>query len=571
MVRTRRRRALGSPLLLAPIALAGCYSGHGGDGPPGAEGPTRAPGAGGEDADDDDDGDDDDDDDDAVSCDGFDVGNTPLRRLTREQYDNTLRDLLGVTDNPSTSIESDERIGPFYSNAIAPVAALTVEQYMQVAENIADEVTATDTALDGIVPCAPGSFDDACAEAFIDDFGPRAYRRPLTAEERATFVALYEQGRDDESFATGIRLVVQLGLQSPHFLYHVEETTDVQGELAFVDPYTLASRLSYFLWASMPDDALFEAAGSGGLDDVGGIAEQVDRMLADPRSSDAISSFHLQWFGIAEIDELQKDSTEYPGFSTALAEGMRTETETFVRHVLDEGDGRLATLLSAPYSIPNAETAAVYGDELPADFQPGDLVTFDTRAGLLTQPSVLAAHAHENQTSPVLRGVFVRENILCDTLPPPPPEVDNTPPAPDPDATTRERFEQHNEDPACSGCHVLIDGLGLGFEHYDALGAWRDEENGREVDATGFVTSTTNINGDFYGAVELAQMLGTSEDVEVCTVRQWFRFSLGRTDTDRDECVVQSLAAKFSASDGDVRELMLAIATSEAFRYRRVQ
>ena len=232
----------------------------------------------------------------------------------------------------------------------------------------------------------------------------------------------------------------------------------------------------------------------------------------------------------------------------------------------------LSTLLTAPYTVIDETLADIYGVTLPADHQPGDVVDLDPsqRAGLLTQAGMLAAHAHFNQSSPVHRGVIVRESFLCQPLPPPPEDVDDSPPDPDPNATTRERFGEHTENPACAGCHVLIDGIGFGFENYDAVGAYRTMEGTLPVDASGEVTQAEGIEGPFDGVIELAAKLASSPDVEACVAQQWFNYALGRVQSDNDVCSTDLLLTGFVESGGNVRELMLALVATDAFRLRRV-
>lgn len=501
--------------------------------------------------------------------DGPSVGPWYLRRLTGEQLDNTVRDLLGTDRRPSESLPPDEAVGPFSSNVTAPVTNAMVGDFMDVAEELAAEAVAD---LDALLPCDPIVMgEDACASAFVDEFGLRAYRRPLTADERTALIGLYEAGRDDTGFEAGIRLVVQAALQSPYFLYHAEfgEGADADGGAVALAQYELAGRLSYFLWNTMPDDELFAAAAAGTLADPEGLRVQAERMVADGRARDAIASFHLQWLGIAGIDSAEKDVAAFPEFTPALRRSMKTETATFADYVIRFTDGTLGTLLTAPYSFPDGGGFGVYGVQRPQGYDGTAPVGLDPsqRAGLLTHPSVLAVHAHAAQSSPIRRGVLLRENLLCQMLPEPPPDVDNTPPDLDPDATTRERFEQHRANPSCAACHELIDPIGFGFEHYDAVGRYRDVEYGQPIDGSGALGGT-DVDGSFDGAVELAYRLAQSDEVRSCVATQWFRFAFGRIETEADECARTAIDDAFADSGYRIADLMLAIVASDAFRYR---
>jgi hypothetical protein len=552
----------------ACAALAGCYSGV--DVFEDGLGPALADGGEGDDGDGGDDGGDSGDPA-GLECETDRTGHSPLRRLTSAQYDNTIGDLLGIETDVTSGFAPDEKIGAFYSNGVAPITDLGVEKYMDAAEGLATEAVADLSTIMACDPAADGASE--CADTFIDDFGRRAFRRPLTAAEHAQMRSIYDSGAAD-GFANGIRLTLVGFLQSPYFLYHVElgdPATD-DGTYRALTGYEVASRLSYFMWGTTPDPELLDAAEAGVLDTATGVRAQAQRLLDDPRSRDGIASFHEQWLGIDKVSDLEKDATLFPGFDDSLKEAMLAEAGDFADHVIREGDGTLTTLLTAPYSVIDAQLATLYGVTLPAGHVPGDVVQLDAseRAGLITQAGLLAVNAHVNQSSPVHRGVLIRQNFLCQTLPPPPEDVDNVPPDPDPNATTRERMAEHTANPSCAGCHVLIDGIGFGFENYDAIGSFRTMEGALSVDASGEVIGTEDIDGEFDGAVQLAQKLADSSEVEACVAQQWFNFALGRVQSDNDTCSTDLLLTGFVESGGNVRELMLSLAETDAFRMRRV-
>jgi Protein of unknown function (DUF1592)/Protein of unknown function (DUF1588)/Protein of unknown function (DUF1595)/Protein of unknown function (DUF1585)/Protein of unknown function (DUF1587) len=555
--------------LLVP-GLTGCYSGLSGSdslggsnsaGESGQSGGADEDGSGGSDGGSDGG---------VPSCDAPSAGPTSLRRLTSSQYNHAVRDLIGYTGDAAADFSADERIGPFTSNFAAPVSDLQVEQYMAAAEELA--VWSIED-IGALLPCDPvADGEDACATQLIAELAPRAYRRPLTADELTGLQGVYQDGVAQGDFANGIRLVVQGLLQSPWFLYHVEfgEDDGASGELVALTDHELAARLSFFLWDSMPDDALFAAA-QAGLDDDAALTEQVDRMLADPRARDGVAHFHLQWLGVDEVDKVEKTAEYFPSFDSTLASAMLQETADFSSYVVLDGDGMLSTLLTASYTLStDADLLALYGVTVPADHVAGEPIPLpaDQRSGLLTQASVMTKHAHVNQTSPVHRGKLVRENLLCQPLLPPPPDVDTVPPTPDPDATTRERFEQHRTDPSCSGCHGLIDPLGFAFEHYDGIGAWRAIEAGAPVDASGEIT-VTDVDREIDGALEMGAAFAESTTVQECVARQWFRFAFGRSETEQDACSTDTLDADFAASGGDVRQVIRTLVLSDAFRHRR--
>jgi hypothetical protein len=346
-------------------------------------------------------------------------------------------------------------------------------------------------------------------------------------------------------------------------------TQEGAGGLVRLDPYELASRLSYFLWRSMPDQTLFDAAASGALDSGEGVRAQAERLLADDRAERAIVGFHMQWLGLRDMVQLEKDPEVFPDFDEDMRTAMQLETERFVDWVLRHGDGSLTSLLTAPYSFPTGPLSALYGVSESAGTEPVDLDPAE-RGGVLTHAGFLAMHAHTNQTSPVHRGVLVRENLLCQKLPPPPENVDNVAPEPDPSLTTRERFAVHTQDPACAQCHKLIDGIGFGFERYDALGVYRATENDKPIDASGQMVAVEEGDVSFDGALELGALLAQSPTVHQCLVRQWFRYAFGRMEGEHDKQQLEALEETFTISEQNVRELLLAVAVSDAIRFRRV-
>ena len=489
----------------------------------------------------------------------------PLRRMTRVEYNNTVRDLLGDDSKPADAFPADENLFGFASGA--SVSPLLAELYMNAAEDLAATAAGK---LDTLLPCDPGALgEDACAREFVKPFGQRAFRRPLSATEVDELYALYDgEKQAGEPFAPSLELVITAVLQSPRFLYRVELGGVGTKDETPLTSFEVASRLSYFLWQTMPDEELFAAAEAGELESPEHVADQARRMLGDPRAQAGMRVFFDQWLHTRELSEVTKSETAYPEFGESLAASMQEETRRFVEDVIWNGDARLETLLTASYTFVNAELAAIYGVAAPASGWKKVDLDPSQRSGLLTHPSLMTVLSGSEQSSPVHRGTFVRENILCQMLPPPPENLVVVPPDPDPNLTTRERYAQHTADPACAGCHQLIDPIGFGFEHYDAIGRYRTKDSGFPVDASGEVTETESANGKFDGVPELAQQLVASTDVRECVARQWFRFALGRMDSEDDSCVLETVYDEFEKTGGDLRELVVSIVTSEAFRYR---
>ena len=532
------------------------------------------------------------------------AGLAPLRRLTREQYANTIRDLLGITDAPTDDLPIDEGAGGFYSNVIAPVSELQIEKYRSTAEALATKAVEN---LPAVVPCdaeTPG-----CAETFIARFGRRAYRRPLTSAEEARYRQLFAEARAGSDFRGGVRVVLETMLQSIHFLYRFEPAPAVDqaaaGHAAVVPlpPYAMASRLSYFLWNTMPDEALFAAAEADALRTTEQISAQAARMVADARFTDAAVSFHLQWLDVVELPGKEKRKSLHPLWSENLRTFMHEETVRFVTEVIKSGDGRLETLLTAPWSIAGGPLVTLYGpaskqpqmkkekdkdsppksilDQArpppdPPKLRPSDVpwrrLALDPtqRAGLLTQASVLTVHAHWDKSSLVHRGKLIREKLLCEVLPPPPPDVNNTLPPTDSKVSARERFEEHRAEVSCAKCHRLIDPLGAPFEMFDAIGNFRTKDGPADVDSEGELTGTRNADGPVKNAAELARRLATADEVRECVARQWLRFALGREETPEEAPSLNAALAAFRASDYRIPALVVAITRTDAFRNQQV-
>lgn len=503
------------------------------------------------------------------ACEIVDAGPTELRRLTSDQYDNTVRDLLGIEDSLTEEFAPDERVASFKSNIVAP-DELQVKAYRDAAELAAEIAT---TKLDQMVTCDPTAVGvETCTRTFVTDFGLRAYRRPLEPNEIDTLTGLALEAEDFES---GIRLAISAMLQSPFFIYHVEFGVDEGGPAGMLPltDYELASRLSYFLWNTMPDDALFAAANAGELSTTEGIRTQVERMLQDVRAEETIESFHLQWLGVDDLEHLEKDPSQYPDYTPALARAMKDDFSAFARYVFRERDGSFDALMTESVTLTNdPELLAFFGVQAPEGHVEGDPISLNKneRRGLITHPAFLAAHSHRDQSSPILRGVTIRTDVLCYDFGPVPADIDNSPPEVEPDSTTRERFAIHTADPTCAGCHAFIDPIGFGLEQFDAIGQFREFENGIAIDASGELTGTRDVNGPFEGGAELASLLGQSEQVGDCATRQWFRYALGRLeDREADACTTEQLSLAFDASGRDLRTLLTSIALSNAFRYRR--
>jgi hypothetical protein len=337
----------------------------------------------------------------------------------------------------------------------------------------------------------------------------------------------------------------------------------------------LATRLSFLVWGSGPDDTLLDAAEHGELSTKAQVATAARGMLMDPRARAGVTHFFEEWSGVERLAITTKSTTLFPSYSSELRDAMGAELSAFVGHVLWEGDHSLKSLLTAPVAFVNAPLAELYGVSPPAMSAAGltkvDLPAAQERAGLLTQAAFLSVQAHPDQTSPVLRGKFVRAMLLCDPPPPPPNDVNITLPPPGDGKTARDRMAAHlSAGNSCSGCHALMDPIGLAFEHYDAMGRYRENDQGAALDVSGEVSGAKDpaLAGTFSGARELGQKLAASADVRACVATQWFRFAASRSETDGDECSLGAMREAFSQANGDFLELVVATTQTDAFWFR---
>ncbi|HVJ17696.1 MAG TPA: DUF1592 domain-containing protein [Polyangiaceae bacterium] len=501
-------------------------------------------------------------------------GPSPIRRLNRFEYNNTVLSLLGDASLPANSFPPEEAGNGFGNDATALGASqILVERFATVAQELASVATSPERLAE-LAGCEPDGEEEEldCAARFITDFGLRAFRGPLADEERERFIALFEKSRAVRGFAGAIADVVAVMLQSPRFLYRVEldGPTLEDGSVARLSSYEMASRLSYLLLGSMPDDELFELAGRDALQTHESVLAQAQRLLGDPRSHAVVSHFHLSLFGLAGLDALQRSRITYPNFTTELGPLMRRETEAFLEHAVWSGEGTFASLLSADYTFRNARLAEFYGVPGPSG-EEFELVSLEAepRRGFLTQAGPMAALTPGASTNPVIRGVYVRNRLFCDPPPDPPASLMVQEPPPNAAPTARERFASHRTEAACNNCHAFIDPLGLPFENYDGLGQWRDAENDVAIDSSGDLVGT-DVEGPVGNAVELVQRIARSKQAHRCYANNWMSYAYGRGFAPEDDAMRTEVEAAF-ADGGDILELIVALTQTDAFMYRSVE
>ena len=468
-----------------------------------------------------------------LRCDALEAGRRRLRRLTPDEFDRSVQSVVGLSSEWGGRFAADPVIEGFSNDADALIVTpLLADQLMQAAEAIATEA-APDVA--NAAGCGQGP---DCAAQLVRQVGRRAYRRPLDEAEVEALVTLFELGSTDGGFVGGVRSVITVLLQSPHFVYRMELGEPVAGEpgIFSLTPFEVATELSFLVTGGPPDDALLDAAAQGELQ----VAAHVAEMLSDPERRAAMHGFVATWLDIDRVDTVPKDGGAYPEFDAETRQELRAETEAFTDLVL-AGAGTLAELLTAESG--------------------------EGRPGILTQRSFLATHARPDGGSPVHRGKAVRERLLCQPLPPPPPGVDVDLPAVDPALAPRARFEAHCTDPSCKGCHSLMDPVGHGFDGFDGVGEPL-AAGGPPVDLTGEFIAAGDADGEFDGPAQLVARLAASDDVHDCFARQWLRFAFGTSAKDELSCVLPTVQGQFRESGGSIEALLRSLVDAPHFQQR---
>ncbi|MGP0070184.1 MAG: DUF1592 domain-containing protein [Isosphaeraceae bacterium] len=519
-------------------------------------------------------------------------GRVTIRRLNRVEYNNTVRDLTGVDFRPADDFPSDD-VGYGFDNIgdVLSLPPVLMERYLSAAESISERAIVLPTDRGSAAPLpdshrrilsreprSPGEYPDA-ARAILERFATRAYRRPVTAEETGRLVSLVELAlQNGDRFERGIQLAVQAVLISPHFLFRVELDSRARGSsrtnppASGVEPvgdHELASRLSYFLWSTMPDEELFTLAARARLHEPEVLGAQVGRMLRDPRSRALVENFVGQWLQIRNLRSINPDRDRFPGFDEPLREAMLRETELFTAEILRD-DRSVLDFLDADFTYVNERLARHYGltGITGAEFRRIRLHD-PVRGGLLTQASILTATSNPNRTSPVKRGRWVLEQILGTPPPPPPPGVEplKEDRAADSSLSLRQRMEQHRARPNCAVCHNRLDPLGFGLENYDGIGAWREKEGGQSVDASGTLPSGES----FRGPAELKAILkARPREFARCLTEKMLTYSLGRGLEDYDRAAVDRIAKDLEAHQYRFSTLVLGVVMSDPFLKRRL-
>jgi hypothetical protein len=499
---------------------------------------------------------------------------TPLRRLTKFEYANTARNLLGVDTTPVNDLPADEVTDGFNNNAgVLTVSSLHAEKYVLVSEALAKSAVKNLSALTGGCNTTTKG-EDACATEFANAFGRRAFRRPVTDQDRQILMGGVHGGPHRRQLRRGDRGDGPRGAAVVEFPLSSGDDRARQRER----PAGAAQPVRAGDAAVVPDlggGPRRRAAGCRRPRRAGRPSGGGDEGARDARRSEGarrVTDFYNQWIGTSRLDIMTKSTSLFPQYSDAVRDAMKLETPAFVEYVLWTGDHKLSTLLTSPTAFVSSALAPIYGVTTTSTTpQMMSLPAAQARAGILTQASFLAVQAHPDQTSPVLRGKFVRTKLMCQTVPPPPMDVDITPPAVTSAATARDRFGAHEmAGGSCMNCHQLMDPIGFAFESFDAIGKYRTTENGATINLSGNILAATDpsLNGTFTGVKELATKLAASDQVRDCVATQWFRYAAGRTEEVPDGCSLTTLQDAFGASGGDLGELVVAMTQTDAFWYR---
>jgi hypothetical protein len=492
-------------------------------------------------------------------------GPTGLHRLSRIEYDNTLGDLLGDTSRPGFAALPEDTHDPFDNDYTTQlVSGALIASVETLATDASARLLADAARRNALVGCTPTSAgDQTCLESFIRKFGRRAFRRPLGDDEVAGYLGLSSFAVEANDFYTGVDLVLRAFLQDPSFLYRVEVGTPVAGVpgLYRLGAFEIASRLSYFLLGSTPSDQLLDMAAAGQLDSADGRRTAATALLGDPRGQDRVRSFHAFWLGYHQLP-----------LSTDVATPMRAESDALVERVVFEKKGDYFDLFRSTETFVTDSLAAHYGLPAPGSTT-GAWLPYGSspRRGILSHGTVLAQGAKFDDTSPTLRGIFVRSRLLCQDIPPPPPNVavDQPPAATSTSNCKVDRYAAHRSG-GCATCHKLTDPIGFGLERYDRSGAFRTTDKDHPecpVSGDGEVDGV----GTFNGPAALAEMLIASGGLEGCVATQLYRMALGRRESSADKPTLQKLTDGFKQNGRRFDGLLVELVGDPAFIHRQIE
>jgi hypothetical protein len=506
---------------------------------------------------------------------GLDPGRVTMRRLNSAEYNNTVRDLLGTSLRPADAFPPDEVSDGFDTiGATLAIPPSRLESYESAAQSLVDELFAlptTDARRKAVLSCSlDNGQEDACGQKVLAGLMRGAFRRPPAAEEVRRFTQLAQTVRGLGATAEeGLKAAMRALLMAPQFVFRIEkDSAPGRVDANPVSDYELATRLSYFVWASIPDQELFAEAEAGHLtQQVGTLTKQLDRMLASPKAAALAESFAAQWLGLPALATKLPSVAAFPNYDPTLLSSAATETKQFFRELL-KNDAPVESLIDADFSVIDARLGRNYGVTVSGQGFVHTSLSGTPRIGILGQASFLIGTSHPDRTSPVKRGAWVLTNLLCSKPPPPPQMVPELiTPTPGGGSTLRQKLEAHRASPQCSACHNLMDPIGLALENFDAIGQYRSEDNGIAIDAHGTLPSGVTVNGER----DLALALANDPRYAPCVTQQLLTYAVGRSfDTSEAKAYAATVAADASAG-GTLgwQAALRAVVSSEAFRTRR--
>ena len=491
-----------------------------------------------------------------------------LKRLTATQYRLSVRDLLGDVAVPS-SLEPDVSAEGFFvvGASRTSISALGVDRYEAASFDLAAQALRSETLRKRLVPCVPVALvDPDCSRQFVATFGRRVFRRPLEELEVERYAATADKAADTlGNFHRGLEFALAGLLQSPNFLFRVEVgERDGATDAYRYSSVEMASRLSYFIWSSTPDDALLDAAERGDLLDDASLSRELDRMLASPKARVGIRNFFDERFGLHRLADLSKDPKSYPQTSADLGPDAREETLRMLEDLVFDRDSDARAMMTTSRTFLNRRLATLYGVASPTldGFAATALPEDGPRRGLLGHASLLAGYAHPTSSSATLRGKFLRTVLLCGTIPPPPADVNTSLPEPSAELpTARDRLREHVTSPPCKACHLLMDPLGFGLENFDGLGQHRVVEEGAPIDPSGELDGVA-----FADARGLAEAVAQHPEFPRCMTRHLYRFATGRLEGDGEEALIAWLSDALAHEGFRLKPLLKQIAMSDGFR-----
>ena len=499
-------------------------------------------------------------------------GPTTVRRVTKDQYAAIIADVFGADIEIKGRFDPDVREGGLLAIGTSHVSVTpsSIEQYDSIGRGIAAQVVDERhrAQLFGCKPASPTAPDDACAGQFLGEVGRQLYRRPLTeAELKAQVAVANEAGKALSNFYDGIATSLAIMLESPRFLFReemAEPDPDNAGSMRLT-AYSKATRLSFFLWNTTPDDELLAAAESGALNTKSGLRHEVDRMLASPRLKSGVRAFFTDMLGFDAMATLAKDPEVYPKFTPTLIGDAQEQTlRTLIDHLVTR-NGDYRDVFTTRHTFLTPLLGAIY--RVPVDAKTGweahDFPDGDPHAGIVTEVSFLALHSHPGRSSSTLRGKAVREILLCQQVPTPPANVNFAIVQDTKNATlrtARDRLTAHRTQPTCAGCHKIIDPIGLSLENFDGLGGYRQTENGAPIDASGELDAFK-----FEGAAGLGKTLHDDPAATACLVNRLYGYGAGRAPVTGEAEWMKYLQAQFAAEGYRLPDLMRTIVTSDAF------